>query len=278
MIIRDQELVEFLQWALPRLGRPWSGYRKVRGQVKARLKRRLEILGVESLDEYREYLEGRPDEWEALDDFCRITISRFYRGRAVFDRLREEVFPELARAAQEDGRTLIRAWCIGSASGEEAYTLRLCWDFDAGRRFPDLKFEIIGTDAGEVMIERARRGCYPKGSLKELPEEWKRRGFEKISGKEKLFCVREPFRQELSFHLQDIRREQPPGVFDLVLCRYVLFIYFEEKTQREVLPAIVDKMVEGAALVLGPKEELYEGAPFRPWFSSEKIFRLKSKA
>jgi hypothetical protein len=37
--------VEFLQWALPRLGRRWAGYRKVRRQVCRRVRRRIEDLG-----------------------------------------------------------------------------------------------------------------------------------------------------------------------------------------------------------------------------------------
>lgn len=56
-------------------------------------------------------------------------------------------------------------------------------------------------------------------------------------------------------------------------CRYVLFIYFDEATQREVLPRIAVSMTDGAALVIGPKEQLYDRAPFEPWFEAESIFR-----
>lgn len=275
MTIDDDDFIAFLQWALPRLGRKWSGYRKVRGQVKGRLKERLAELGLDDLQAYRSHLEENREEWEVLDDFCRITISRFYRGRATFDALREEVLPALARVARMAGRSVVRAWCIGSASGEEVYTLRLCWDLDVGADFPDLQFQIIGTDAGAHMVERARRGCYPEGSLKELPPGWAERAFEQIGDEEEPFCLSQAYRQDVEFRLQDVRHVQPDGPFDLVFCRYVVFIYFDETTQREVLADIVDTMGEGAALVIGPKERLYEGAPFEPWFESRKIFRLE---
>jgi hypothetical protein len=42
---RDAE-VEFLQWALPRLGLRWAGFRRVRRQVCRRLRRRVEALGL----------------------------------------------------------------------------------------------------------------------------------------------------------------------------------------------------------------------------------------
>ena len=63
----DHECVEFLHWALPRLGLRWSGFRKVRGQVCKRLKRRLAELSVEDVASYRARLECDASEWEVLE-------------------------------------------------------------------------------------------------------------------------------------------------------------------------------------------------------------------
>lgn len=84
---RDAQWVSFLQWALPRLGLRWPGFRKVRRQVIKRIARRIEALQLGDLDSYRRYLETHEQEWLRLDDFCRITISRVYRDRRVFDSL-----------------------------------------------------------------------------------------------------------------------------------------------------------------------------------------------
>jgi hypothetical protein len=81
----DANCVAFLQWALPRLGRRWAGYRKVRRQVCRRVSRRMGELGLGSFAEYRSHLEREPDEWPRLDALTNITISRFYRDRAVYD-------------------------------------------------------------------------------------------------------------------------------------------------------------------------------------------------
>ena len=83
--MREEECTLFLQWALPRLDLAWPGFRKVRNQVCKRLRRRMRDLGVESYAAYREKLEADPAEWQALDSFCRITISRFCRDRGTFD-------------------------------------------------------------------------------------------------------------------------------------------------------------------------------------------------
>ena len=56
----DAACVAFLQWALPRLGLRWAGYRKVRRQVCRRLHRRLAELGLPDLDAYRARLAADP--------------------------------------------------------------------------------------------------------------------------------------------------------------------------------------------------------------------------
>ncbi len=94
--MRDSEAVDFLQAVLPRLGLRWAGYRKVRGQVRKRLSRRLKELGLDDLAAYAEHLDQHPDEWPVLERMCWISISRFFRDRALFERLRERILPMLA--------------------------------------------------------------------------------------------------------------------------------------------------------------------------------------
>ena len=80
--MKDSDCVDFLQWALPRLGLRWPGFRKVRKQVCKRVDRRLRELGVPDAKTYRDFLEKHREEWSVLDSFCRIPISRFYRRLA----------------------------------------------------------------------------------------------------------------------------------------------------------------------------------------------------
>ena len=104
----------FLQWALPRLRLRWPGFRKVRRQPCKLIKRRIRELGLEGFGAYRQYLEEQPEEWELLDRFCRITISRFYRGQGVFNTIKDIILPELAQAATASGAPL-RCWSAGCA-------------------------------------------------------------------------------------------------------------------------------------------------------------------
>jgi chemotaxis protein methyltransferase CheR len=68
------------------------GIRRVHRQVCRRLRRRLNELGLETLEQYRGRLESDAGEWIVLDNLCHITISRFWRDKAVFDALGNDIF------------------------------------------------------------------------------------------------------------------------------------------------------------------------------------------
>ncbi|MCP3882734.1 MAG: chemotaxis protein CheR, partial [Sulfitobacter sp.] len=64
--MKDADCIHFLQWALPQLGLRWAGFRRVRGQVCKRLRRRLAVLGLKELSDYRELLQADAAEWRQL--------------------------------------------------------------------------------------------------------------------------------------------------------------------------------------------------------------------
>src|SRR5688572_3980003 len=145
----DQECVELLQWAALRLRLRWEGFRRVRGQVCKRIGRRIKALGLEGAAAYRARLEAEPAEWEVLDSLCRVTISRFYRDHRVFDVLREELLPALLRDARGRGESVLRIWSAGCASGEEPYTIAVLFRLGLAPAFPELRLELLATDADE---------------------------------------------------------------------------------------------------------------------------------
>ncbi len=248
----------FLQWALPRLDLRWPGFRKVRGQVCKRLKRRMSDLGLDSFAAYRERLKADPEEWRVLDASCYITISRFYRDRGMFAALRSQVLPDIATRAKREDREA-RCWSAGCASGEEPYTLRILWDLEVALAVPGAALCIIATDVDEAVLRRAQAGCYKKTSLRELPPDVIARAFEIDDG---LFCVRSRHRKGLSFLRQDLRTQWPDGPFDLILCRNLAFTYFAPALQEQVLDRILERLGPGGYLVIGSHERLPRPVPW----------------
>jgi chemotaxis protein methyltransferase CheR len=261
--MRGDDCVAFLQWALPRMSMRWSGFRKPRGQVCKRIARRVKELGLPDFDAYRGYLQANPDEWQVLDTFCRVTISRFHRDKRVFELIRGNLLPGLARIGEAGPGGLgtyadgaLRFWSAGCASGEEPYTLSIMWQMELASALQGIRLEVVATDADATMLNRARRACYPSASLRELPEQWVDSAFER-AGEE--MCLRPSFREGVELLQQDIREEMPAGPFHLILCRNLVFTYFNSGLQIRILGELLERLAPGGYLILGAHESLPEG-------------------
>jgi chemotaxis protein methyltransferase CheR len=251
----DAECVAFLQWALPRLGLRWQGFRKVRRQVCRRVSRRIAELELSDAEAYRAVLEGHEREWDVLAHLCRATISRFWRDRAVFETLRDEVLPAL-------GPT-VSAWSAGCASGEEPYSLVLA-AAEAG-----VAIRVLATDVDPALLERAERACYPESSLRDLPPDVRERAFDRG-------CLRAEYREPVQLRRHDLRDAPPGGPFDLVLCRNLVFTYFADDLQLEVGRRLGRSLRPGGALVVGAHEALPNGLDdFEPCPARHGVYRRR---
>lgn len=267
----DAECVAFLQWALPHLGRRWAGYRKVRRQVCRRARHRAQALGLGSLADYRSHLERHPEEWQELDALTNITISRFYRDRGVFAFIQSDVLPALLERARDSGSGVVRAWSAGCASGEEPYTLAIIWELEIAPQARGIDLQIFATDLEPAMLRRSQEARYPPSALRELPESWREAAF--VPDEDDLALLPR-FRRHVTVARHDIRTEPPGGPFDLILCRYVAFTYFDEAGQRDTLRRLARACQAGAVLVIGTHEDLPAGEPgFIPWAPRLGVFR-----
>jgi len=250
--MKDSDCIHFLQWSLPRLQLRWPGFRKVRRQVCRRIQRRIETLELSGPEAYRDYLERHPEEWSVLHQLTPITISSFYRDRGVWDFLWHKVLIQLAT----DGVRKLRAWSIGCASGEEPYTLMIAWRIGVMPLRPHVNMSIVATDVYEPMLERARTACYSSGSLKQLPANWLDQAFNQQRDQ---YCLQPSYRTGINIKHQDIRTALPDEAFDLIMCRNLVFTYFDESLQRKTMHRILSCLHDGGALVIGRRESLPKG-------------------
>ncbi len=244
-----QNCTEFLQEVLPQLRMQWKGFRKVRRQVCRRIAARMSELSLSTFDEYYRYLQENEGEWFHLDTLCRITISRFYRDGKVFDCIRHEVLPELKDRAFREKRTSVSCLSIGCASGEEVYSLSCLWH----SMDPNIDITITGIDVNENMLRRARNGVYEKQSFRDMPSVLLEQCFEH---KNKKYFLKEVYRRGTSFICRDIREWLPEKTFDIILCRNLVFMYYDETLQKEMLLKILQCMHGGSFLILGNHEKL----------------------
>lgn len=232
----------------------------------------MQTLGLRDITAYSDYLDRNPSEWSVFDTYCRITISCFYRDKAVFGTIGDKVLQDLAGRAAEEGRD-VRCWAIGCASGEEVYTLRILWDCVIARSSSKVGLAVLGIDIDDSVLRRAFAGCYHAGSLKELPKEFNKRCFEALDGQ---FCVKPEHHRGITFAKQDIRREMPAGPFDLILCRNVVLTYFEPSLQMSLMQQISKRIILGGYLVIGAHEALpADVGGFEPLLTCPKVFQWR---
>jgi len=211
-------------------------------------------MGLSNLSAYKDYLEDHPEEWKILDSMCQITISRFYRDRGIFDTLRSEILPSLARSILRSGGDELTCWSAGCCSGEEPYTLQILWKIcviPAIRH--DLPLRIIATDVNRDVLNRAREGRYLESNLRDLPKELFHQAFTQCG---KFFIVKKSFTENIDFLEHDIRQQLPKKMFHLILCRNFVFTYFEEALQQEILHAMLTRLYQKGIFTIGIHEKL----------------------
>ena len=219
------------------------------------------FLGLTSYQEYCQYLLQQQEEWKELDTYCRITISRFYRDKRVFDLLQSDVLPSFKQ------ESALSCWCAGISSGEEPYTLAMLLKENQRRYHP-----ILATDIDALMVQRARQACYPESALKELPAPWRKRYF--TSGSE--MCLRKEIKQMVDFRIQDVRSRLPAGPFHIIFCRNLIAMYLDRTQQKTLFTDIAGRMHAGGVLILGKHEKLPDQIhAFAPWFAGENIYRKR---
>ena len=266
----DPQWTTFLQWALPQLHLRWPGFRKVRTQVRKRVQRRIRSLHLAGPGAYRRFLLAHPEEWLLLDTLCRITISRFYRDRGVQELLADRIIPGLANRARQTGNAHLRIWSAGCSSGEEPYTLVLLWAMQLQQRYPDIRFQVLATDIDAQLLNRARTACYPFSSLKALPAAWRESAFSSVNGH---YCLQPAYKDPVLFVEHDIRDPLPATNMHLILCRNLVYTYFETELQREITQRLLAALQPGGLLVLGSHEVLPgDDCGFLPWSRRQGIY------
>jgi two-component system CheB/CheR fusion protein len=235
-----------------------------------RITRRMILLQMKTLDEYVRLLESDPVELRALYQDVLINVTSFFRDPEVFEALHAKVFPALFKDRSQ--QKPIRVWVPGCSTGEEAYSFGMALAEFAAASGSQLPVQIFATDLNEAVIEKARRGIYPKSIAHDVSPERLRRFFAEVDGH---YRVAKAIREQCVFARHNLLTDPPFSQIDLVGCRNFL-IYLEASTQRKIVPLLHYALKPKGFLVLGSSET---AASYRELFEVEdsrhKIFRSR---
>ena len=219
-----ETLLEFLQ---QQRGFDFTGYK--RPSLERRVKRRMQVVGVEDFERYVEYLEVHPEEFVQLFNTILINVTSFFRDEPAWEFLRKETLPQLlgATGAHEQ----VRVWSAGCASGQEAYSLAIAFAEALGDEAFRERVKVYATDADEEALNHARLASYTGKELETVDPALAKRYFEEANGR---FVFRTDLRRSVIFGRHDLVQDAPISRLDLLVCRNTL-MYFNTETQQKIL-------------------------------------------
>jgi chemotaxis protein methyltransferase CheR len=230
-----------------------------REMVYARLARRLRSLGIASFDDYIQFLELEPAEWEHCTNALTTNVTSFYREEHHF-----EVLAAHAKATASDAP--FRVWSAGCSTGEEPYTIAMC----LAESIPGHEFQVIASDLDTQVLAAAREAVYPLASVEKLDSARQKRFFMRGTGR---FEGKARVRRELAARVEFLRVNLMDaawpieGGLDAIFCRNVM-IYFDKPTQR--------RLVERYAALIKP-EGLFFAGHAESLIDQGRHFRLRGQ-
>jgi chemotaxis protein methyltransferase CheR len=226
--------------------------------VRSRLQKRLRILGLKSFKEYCALLNSSSgaDEIPALLDVISTNVTDFFREWSHFEFIRDRVLPEWRSGPEKTG-SIFRAWSAACSSGEEPYSLSILLN-ECLRRESGAGWKIMATDLSTRMLATAERAIYRQERVKLPQSEWLRRYFQQGRGNVAgYYRVKAEVRQTVEFSRLNLMETQYrfPQKFHTIFCRNVM-IYFDRKTQEQLVPRLAEQLEPGGYLMVGHSESL----------------------
>ncbi|MBW1999352.1 MAG: hypothetical protein JRJ29_15505 [Deltaproteobacteria bacterium] len=241
-----RQLLEFL-------GLSWRGYRKVRKGVKKRIARHMAECGCRCVEEYIQLLETDRDLRAQCEIMMAVSISRFFRDRALWETLGKDIVPELS--CRDTDR--LSVWCAGCGCGEEVYSLKILWEEIRPGLNPVPVLRVLATDMNPAFLARARIGVYPRSSLKEVPEIMHRRYF--LAQGNQNFAVKPSLKDGICWKQGNLLSSMPQETFHLVFLRNNLLTYYGEESKTSAFQKVLGRLEAGGYLVIGSHEKIPKG-------------------
>lgn len=241
-------LNKIMQVLRSRTGHDFSLYKQ--STVNRRIERRMLVHNIENADIYARYLKEHPEEAQLLFKELLINVTSFFRDPEAFEALKKDILPKLL--SQKSGDYVFRAWVVGCATGEEAYSVAIILKEYMEEIRQEIKVQIYSTDIDDDAIAAARSGSYPSNIAMDVSQDRLRRFFIK---EETGYRIKKAIREMVIFATQNVIKDPPFTKLDMVSCRN-LMIYLEPELQNRILPAFHYALKPGGILFLSPSESI----------------------
>ena len=251
--MNDKQFARWVELLGSRIGVRASALRKT--FLTNALDIRLQTLGLQNYHEYDDYLHSDQGniEWFEFIDLLTVRETRFFRHSSSLELLQDYALNKLSRRKNNEEQSL-KAWSVGCASGEEAYTIAMVLD-QAVKSVGDesCHFSVIASDISYSALNAGRKGIYSGRQLKEIDKKLVRQHFTALNDNK--YQISGQLKTRVCFtkvNVLDISLKNI-GPMDIIFCQNLLY-YFEHDTRIKILNKLTEYLAEDGILILGPGE------------------------
>lgn len=227
--------------------------------LQNKLLKRIQFLKLNGYLDYLNYLITSPrakEEMKYLFDAITINETFFFRNQPQLDALVLKIFPEIISVKKNLNQKTVRIWSAASSSGEEAYSVAMVINEFILPKYPDIKFEILGTDISSKALETAIKGIYNEYSIRNMPMQFLKKYFKKIDN---LYEILPNIKSMVEFKFLNLNDEiamMSIKNFDIIFCANVL-IYFDKNSKIKVINNLYKILNRPGYLFLGYSESMH---------------------
>ncbi|MFH0924500.1 MAG: protein-glutamate O-methyltransferase CheR [bacterium] len=224
-----------------------------------RLYRRIIKGNFKSYEEYYYFLRFDPnnrEELKALYEVITTNETYFFRNLHQLESFESKVLPVVIKNKLLAKQPELKIWSAGCSTGEEPYTISMM-TIENSNLLQNINIEILATDISQGVLCSANRGVYYRNSIREMPEHYLKKFFQRV--KEDEYILSDGVKKRVKFrHLNLIDKEKMRAVanIDVIFCRNVL-IYFDDRSKKEVIASFYDSLRPTGFLFIGHSESLH---------------------
>ncbi|HYX09530.1 MAG TPA: CheR family methyltransferase [Bacteroidales bacterium] len=180
-----------------------------------------------------------------------MAFTFFFRDWQTLEKIVDHLVPFAM------GRSKIRIWDAGCASGEEPYTFMILLAEKLGKySFKNVKVHATDIDISNQFSEIIRKGEYPFEKVRRIPSEMLGKYFSKISDQPPAFRVMDDLRSKILFKRENLLDNVPTASgFSLILCKNVLLHQTHEQRLR-IIEMFYDSLLDGGFLAMEQTQKL----------------------
>ena len=251
-MIKDDEFIRIASYMKQRYGIDLYQKKVI---VNGRLENYIKRGGWKTFDEFMNAVEQDKtgNQEKMLVNFLTTNHTYFMREFEHFDFFKNEVLPWLHQKEAE--RRDLRIWCGAASSGEEPYMIAMVLADFFGMERDRWDTKVLATDISTKVLQKAMAGIYSDEQLKNIPEHWKKRFFNKLPGGTQ-FQVKQELKDEVIFRQFNLMDPFPfKRRMHTIFLRNVM-IYFDDHTKRQLVQKVYDALEPGGYLFIGTTETI----------------------